>query len=106
MGWVRKDFLRKPVKLARRERQIVHLAIEGKAPKDIATALELAVGTVYSRIMGIARKAGVTSRQEIIIWALQHPECLHRDADCEAGLHPPGCSCDSPYCQALRAIAA
>ena len=104
---VRKEFLRrKPPKLARRERQIVHLAIQGKAPKEIAHALELDVRTVYARTEGILRKAGLTSPHEIVPWALQHPESLRRDATCELGLHPPGCTCDSPYCQAMRIIAA
>lgn len=82
---------------SRRERQILALLCLGSAAKQIAYELEIAVATVNTRIVKMFRKAGV-SRTELVIWALQHPECLTRDARCSPGLHPAECECGAPYC--------
>lgn len=97
-------------KLARREREILRLAVEGLAPKQIAAELELDVGTVHRRLVGIAIKVGVQSRQEVLNWALQNPTAIKQDVrsepPIERGLHPAGCPCASPFCQARRLITA
>lgn len=100
----------KPSKLARREREILRLAVSGLAPKEIAGQLELVQGTVNRRFQGIARKVGVRGHQSVIMWALQNPEALQQDVSnaspIRPGLHPAGCPCSAPYCQAQRIIAA
>jgi DNA-binding CsgD family transcriptional regulator len=100
----------KPLRLARREREILRLAVDGLAPKEIAGRIEIAQATVNNRFLGIARKLEVTGRQAVIMWALQNPAAIKLDVrDCPPitpGLHPATCGCPSPYCQAQRIIAA
>lgn len=92
--------------MAPREREIARLYVAGRAPKEIADALEISVGTVNTRILGIVRKAKLAGRQELAAWVMQHPGCLQRGVRCEPGLHPPECRCDSPYCQAMLPLTA
>lgn len=100
----------KPSKLARREREILRLAVSGLSAKEIAAELELAQGTVNRRFQGIAEKIEVNGHQAVIMWALQNPEALQQDVrnapPITPGLHPAGCPCSAPYCQAQRIIAA
>jgi DNA-binding CsgD family transcriptional regulator len=87
------------IRLAPREREIVHLTARGLAPKEIAAALAISTRCVNSRISGICQKLGVGCRPEIVVWLLQHPAGL--DGPLDPGLHPPGCHCDAPYCRAM-----
>ncbi len=100
----------KPLKLACRERAILRLAVSGLAPKEIAPRLALVQATVNRRFQGIARKVGVAGHHAVIMWALQNPEALQQDVSnappIRPGLHPAGCPCSAPYCQAQRIIAA
>jgi len=93
------------IELPRREREILEMMCLGSATKEIAYSLEIRVETVNSHIAAICRKARV-SRTELVIWALQNPGCHVRGGKCVAGLHPPQCPCDSPYCSGMRRRAA
>lgn len=99
----------KTLKLACREREILRLAVAGNTPKQIAATLEIAIGTVHRRLIGIAAKVGVR-RQDVINWAFQNPGALRRDVSREPaiqqGFHEPGCECAAPLCTARRIIAA
>jgi DNA-binding CsgD family transcriptional regulator len=96
----------KPVKLAPRERSILRMWLSGRPPKEIGDLLEIATGTVNTRIQGIVRKARLKKREELVAWAFQHPECLRKGASVEAGLHPPDCRCEAPFCQVMLPMAA
>ena len=93
------------VRLSARERQIALLRVQGKPSKEIAHRLEISVGDVNARILGIVAKAHLAGRDEVKIWVLQRPEVLQRGVEVEVGLHPAGCRCSSPYCLAMRATA-
>lgn len=54
-----------PPGLSPRERQTFELLLEGRAYKDIATTLELAVHTVSEYVKEVYRKLGVHSRSEL-----------------------------------------
>jgi hypothetical protein len=73
----------------------------GYAPKHVAGELEIARSTVASHLGRICRRAHI-SRAELVIYVLQNPEILQRGGKCNSGLHPRGCSCDSPYCKGIR----
>lgn len=92
------------VSLSRREREILTLLCEGKGSKQIADLLELAIRTVDERIAGMADKAGVASRIELVLWAMQNPAVLQRDGSARPGLHDPDCPCGSPHCQLMRSV--
>jgi DNA-binding CsgD family transcriptional regulator len=56
---------------APREREILECLLEGMRTKEIACALGLAPRTVDNRIAGICDKAGLSTRAELIIWAIR-----------------------------------
>ena len=93
-----------PIKFPRRDRQILEMIVLGSLPKQIAYELEISVSTVNTHIRRICRRARVFKWQ-LVIFALQHPGALVRDGQCTAGLHLPGCACDSPYCKGMRRAA-
>jgi DNA-binding CsgD family transcriptional regulator len=94
-----------PVSFARREREILLLTLRGNEAKAIAEELEIAVRTVNTRTLSMARRAGVSGRPQLVTWAYQHPEVLRRYGTSSPGLHPPGCSCSSPHCLMMREAA-
>jgi DNA-binding CsgD family transcriptional regulator len=84
--------------LTRREREILRLNLAGRPPKHIAWVLELSVKTVNQRLQQMAVKVGAAGREELHVWAMQHPTCTDPGVACEFGLHPLGCHCPAPYC--------
>ncbi len=89
------------VKLAPREAEVLRLVAEGRPNKDIAYLLAIAEGTVAQYVSSLFADLQVSSRLELCLWAMQHPEAfrgewVHRD------LHLPGCDCGSVYCTAMR----
>jgi hypothetical protein len=92
------------IKFPRLDRQILEMIVLGSPPKQIAYELEINVATVNTHIRRLCRRARV-SKWELVIYALQHPGALVRDGQCTAGLHPPGCPCDAPYCKGMRRAA-
>ncbi len=57
-------------KLSFREKQVVHLIIQGKANKEIAFELLLTEGTIKEYLNRIFRKVEVKNRTELAVWAL------------------------------------
>jgi DNA-binding NarL/FixJ family response regulator len=55
-----------------RERQIVGLIRFGKPNKEIASLLHLTEGTVKEYLNRIFRKAEVSNRTELAVWAFRH----------------------------------
>lgn len=58
--------------LTQREREIVQLIAEGRSNAEIAAALVLGKRTVETHISSILSKLGVTSRAQIVTWAVAH----------------------------------
>jgi DNA-binding NarL/FixJ family response regulator len=58
-----------PLRLTRRERQIVDLLLEGCANKEIATRLGVSDQTVKNQLSALYLKAGVSSRLELVLLA-------------------------------------
>ena len=91
-------FLRNQLKFSPRDRIILELLSLGSSRKHIAYELELSVGALNWHVSEIARRAQVP-RNQLMIYALQHPEALRRDGRPTPGLHPPGCPCTSALCK-------
>lgn len=51
--------------LTAREREILQLVLEGKDNQNIASTLQLALGTVKAHVHNILKKTGTTTRQEL-----------------------------------------
>ncbi len=60
-----------PTGLTRREEQIVTLLLEGRTNRDIALHAHLSVHTVKNNLFRLFKKLGVSSRSELIAYALQ-----------------------------------
>ncbi|MDQ4078905.1 MAG: response regulator transcription factor [Chloroflexota bacterium] len=58
--------------LTPRERQLLHLVAQGKSTREMAQALNLAEQTVRNYLYNIYQKLHVSSREEALIWALDH----------------------------------
>jgi DNA-binding NarL/FixJ family response regulator len=58
--------------LTQREREIVQLIAEGRSNAEIAAVLVLGKRTVETHISNILGKLGVTSRAQIVTWAVAH----------------------------------
>ena len=56
--------------LSFRERQVVELVCKAKLNKEIAHELHLTEGTVKEYLNRIFRKAGVSNRTELAVWAV------------------------------------
>lgn len=94
-------FVPKPVRFSRRRREILEMICRGSAAQQIAYELELSVSTVNSHIVEICRLARV-SRNQLVIYTLQHPKIFERDHQCGPGLHPADCGCD--FCDRMRRL--
>ncbi len=57
-------------KLSLREKQVVQLVTEAKANKEIAYELHLTEGTIKIYVSNIFKKLNISSRTELVIWAL------------------------------------
>ncbi|MBW8270535.1 response regulator [Caldovatus aquaticus] len=57
-----------PVRLTRREHEIIGLVLQGLRNKQIADRLQITEGTVKIYLHAIYQKLGVTSRMELAIW--------------------------------------
>lgn len=53
---------------------ILRLVLEGRSNKEIAAALDLRVATVSTRLSRIYRRAGVSSRAQLILHLLKPPQ--------------------------------
>ncbi|MBX6376325.1 MAG: response regulator transcription factor [Acetobacteraceae bacterium] len=60
--------VQEPVRLTRREQEIVDLVLQGLRNKQIADRLQITEGTVKIYLHAIYQKIGVTSRMELAIW--------------------------------------
>jgi len=58
--------------LTRREREVVVLIVQGKSNREIAEELVLSTRTVEKHVANILSKLGLTSRAQIVRWAIEH----------------------------------
>ncbi|HEU5102864.1 MAG TPA: LuxR C-terminal-related transcriptional regulator, partial [Roseiflexaceae bacterium] len=58
--------------LTEREREVAALIVQGKSNGEIASALVLSKRTVEKHIANILSKLGLTSRTQIVRWAIEH----------------------------------
>jgi non-specific serine/threonine protein kinase len=61
-----------PGDLTRREREVAMLIGQGKTNGEIATELVLSKRTVETHVSKILSKLGMTSRAQIMRWAIDH----------------------------------
>jgi DNA-binding NarL/FixJ family response regulator len=66
----RRDAL--PVHLTHREREIVHLVVDGCSNKEIAVRLRLQCQTVKNQLSLIYDKVGVSTRVQLAVYAVRH----------------------------------
>lgn len=60
------------INLSEREIEILSMITQGWSNKDIADQLYLSINSVKSYIRTAYRKAGVATRSQAVIWAIQH----------------------------------
>jgi DNA-binding NarL/FixJ family response regulator len=58
--------------LSRRERQIVDALLVGRTNKEVAQLLGISDQTVKNQLTTLYKKVGVTSRLELVLWAMEH----------------------------------
>jgi len=89
------------VKLTPREAQVLLLICQAKSNKAIAFRLQTSTGVVKNHVSRLCRGLDLSSRAELCVWGIQHPQSLMRQC-CDSRLHPPGCLCQSAYCSAMQ----
>ncbi len=63
--------------LTEREREVVALMAQGKSNREIAEALVVAKITVETHVNNILHKLGLTSRTQIVLWAVERGLAKH-----------------------------
>ena len=58
--------------LTKREQEVVHLVMEGMTNREVSRRLNLSEHTVKNYLFRLFEKLGVSSRVELILYALQH----------------------------------
>lgn len=58
-----------PLSLTARERETLQRLVKGDSNREIASALDISVGTVKNHLTGVYKKLGVSSRAEAIVQA-------------------------------------
>jgi RNA polymerase sigma factor (sigma-70 family) len=58
--------------LTPRERDVLHLLVEGRSNKEIAAALGVSEGTVKGHVSAILSKLGVLDRTQAALYAVKH----------------------------------
>lgn len=72
--------------ISKREKEVVSLAVEGLSNREIAQRLDLSEHTVKNYIFRIFDKLGVSSRVELVHYALAHKETLKSSVESDS--HP------------------
>ncbi len=60
------------VDLTEREREVLHLVVQGQSNQQIADTMVISLATVKAHISNILSKLGVSSRTEAIAYAIKH----------------------------------
>ncbi len=60
------------VDLTEREREVLHLVVQGQSNQQIASGMVISLATVKAHISNILSKLGVASRAEAIAYAIKH----------------------------------
>jgi DNA-binding NarL/FixJ family response regulator len=91
------------VRLSPREAQVLLLICQAKPNKAIAFRLQISTGVVKNYVSRLCRGLDLSSRAELFLWGMQHPEFLMREF-CDSRPHPTDCLCQSAYCSAMRLV--
>jgi two-component system, NarL family, response regulator LiaR len=67
-----KNYLNQPVKLSRRELEVLRLLVEGYSNQNIASTLYLSMGTVKTHVRHIMDKFMVRDRTRIAVIAVRN----------------------------------
>ena len=59
-------------RLTSREREVLQALAEGWSDKEIATRVHVGVGTVHSHVTNILSKLEVSSRLQVLVFAVRH----------------------------------
>jgi two-component system nitrate/nitrite response regulator NarL len=62
----------RPIRLTRREGQLVSLLVEGHTNKEMASQLGVSDQTIKNQLTTLYRKAGVSNRLELVVFALRN----------------------------------
>ncbi|MGB7492777.1 MAG: response regulator transcription factor [Candidatus Acidiferrum sp.] len=68
-------------RLTSRERDVVHLVADGMRNQDIADKLELSEHTVRNYLLRIYDKLGISSRVELVLYAVSSTEAIAAPAN-------------------------
>jgi two-component system nitrate/nitrite response regulator NarL len=64
--------------LSRREKQIVDALLAGCTNKEVAQQLGVSDQTIKNQLTTLYRKVGVSSRLELVLWAVQRRDKYNR----------------------------
>jgi DNA-binding CsgD family transcriptional regulator len=87
-----------------RERQVLDGICRARTNEQIGKTIALSTAAVKFHVGALLKKLRLKTREQILIWAFQHPEALHTGKTTETKLHKTGCECGSPYCAAMSPI--
>ena len=62
----------RPIRLTRREGQLVSLLVEGHTNKEMASQLGVSDQTIKNQLTTLYRKAGVSNRLELVVFAFRN----------------------------------
>jgi DNA-binding NarL/FixJ family response regulator len=62
----------RPIRLTRRERQLVSLLTEGHTNKQMASQLGVSDQTIKNQLTTLYRKTNVSNRLELVVFALRN----------------------------------
>ena len=64
--------------VSRREKQIVDALLAGCTNKGVAQQLGVSDQTIKNQLTTLYRKVGVSSRLELVLWAMEHRDKRNR----------------------------
>ena len=94
------------VRFSFQEARIAIAICEGSKNSEIAEDLGISEFTVKAHLKEIFDGLNITSRLELCLWGLQHPEALFDRDWADVALHRRGCDCEAFYCTTMRSQAA
>ena len=89
--------------LSPREQHVVHWVAEGLTNREIADRMQLSEHTVKNYMFRIFDKLGVSSRSELVLYALSHiARQISNASDAQVGENGSQATCDMRFCPLLQ----
>lgn len=99
------QFTNGKVRLSPREAQVALRVCQGETNRQIADALKIGEATVGQYLSQLYSALRFSSRHELVLWGMSHPQAIFERGWVDPAIHPPGCQCMAPYCVTMRPAA-